>query len=322
MNVLCKVATACAASLLSAHAAAQGYPTKPIRVIVSVPAGGTPDVLARAVTPGMSTLLGQQLVMDNRGGAGGRIAAETVAAAAPDGYTLFMSSPPCLTIVPHISKVPYDTLKDFIPVSLIATGDMLLLVHPSSPLGSVKDLIARARAEPGKLNYGSAGNGTVNHIGMEVFKNMAGIKLTHVPYSGAPQSVIDMMAGRLDVMLNSIPPALPHVKSGKLRALGVAGAARSPLFPEVPTVDEAAGLRGFQAGSWLGLLAPAGTPREIVGRLNEIAVQVVRTAETRARLIAIGGDPVGSSPAEFAAFLRADYERNGAAARHAGLKVD
>ena len=322
MKIICNSVIACAALLLALLAAAQGYPAKPVRVIVSVPAGGTPDVLARAVAPGMSTLLGQQLVMDNRGGAGGRIAAETVAAAAPDGYTLFMTSPPCLTIVPHISKVPYDTLKDFIPVSLIATGDMLLLVHPSSPLGSVKDLIARARAEPGKLNYGSAGNGTVNHIGMEVFKNMAGIKLTHVPYSGAPQSVIDMMAGRLDVMLNSIPPALPHVKSGKLRALGVAGAARSPLFPEVPTVDEAAGLRGFQAGSWLGLLAPAGTPREIVARLNEIAVQVVRTAETRARLIAIGGDPVGSSPAEFAAFLRADYERNGAAARHAGLKVD
>ena len=253
--------------LLPALLAAQGYPTKPIRVVVSVPAGGTPDVLARAVTPGMSALLGQQLVMDNRGGAGGRIAAETVASAAPDGYTLFMTSPPCLTIVPHISKVPYDTLKDFVPISLIASGDMLLLVPAASPITSVKDLIARARAEPGKLNYASAGNGTVNHIGMEVFKNMAGIKLTHVPYSGAPQSVIDMLAGRLDVMLGSIPPVLPHVKTGKLRALGVAGAARSPLFPEVPTVDEATGLHGFQAGSWLGLLAPARTPRQIVVRL-------------------------------------------------------
>ena len=311
-----------AMSLLATGAAAQGYPTKPIRVIVSVPAGGTPDVLARAVTPGIAVLLGQQLVMDNRGGAGGRIAAETVAGAAPDGYTLFMTSPPSLTIVPHISKVPYNTLKDFIPVSLIATGDMLLLVHPSSPIVSVKDLIARAKAEPGKLNYGSAGNGTVNHIGMEVFKSMAGIKLTHVPYSGAPQSVIDMMAGRLDVMLNSIPPAIPHVKSGKLRALGVAGASRSPLFPDIPTVDEASGLRGFQAGSWLGLLAPAGTPKEIVARLNEATVRVVHTAETRARLTTIGGDPVGSSPEEFAVFLRADYEKNGVAAKQAGLKVD
>ncbi len=322
MKVICRAVFACAASLLATLAAAQSYPTKPVRVIVSVPAGGTPDVLARAVTPGMSTLLGQQLVMDNRGGAGGRIAAETVAGAVPDGYTLFMTSPPCLTILPHISKVPYNTLKDFIPISLISTGDMLLLVHPASPITGVKDLIARAKAEPGKLNYGSAGSGTANHIGMEVFKSMAGINLTHVPYSGAPQSVIDMMAGRLDAMLNSIPPALPHVKSGKLRALGVAGASRSPLLPDVPTVDEAAGLRGFQAGSWLGLLAPAGTPRQIVARLNEAAVQVVRAPETRARLTAIGGDPVGSSTEQFAAFLRADYEKNGAAARQAGLKVD
>src|SRR5687768_10487446 len=214
--------------------AAQTYPTKPIRVVVSVPAGGTPDVLARAVTPAMSAALGQQLVLDNRGGAGGRIAAETVAGAQPDGYTLFMTSPPCLTILPHIAKVPYDTLKDFAPISLISTGDMLLLVPPGSPITSAKDLIARAKAAPGKLNYGSAGNGTANHIGMEVFKQMAGVNLTHVPYSGAPQSVIDLLAGRLDVMLNSIPPAIPHVKTGRLRALGVAGPARSPLLPELP----------------------------------------------------------------------------------------
>jgi tripartite-type tricarboxylate transporter receptor subunit TctC len=318
----------CGAALLAcaaASAAAQpatAYPAKPVRVVVSVPAGGTPDVLARAVTPAMSALLGQQLVMDNRGGASGRIAAETVVVATPDGYTLFMASSPCLTIAPHISKVPYDTLRDFSPISLIATGNMLLVTHPSSPIASVKDLIARAKAAPGKLNYGSAGSGSANHIGMEVFKGMTGIDLTHVPYAGAPQSVIDMMAGRLDVMLNSVPPALPHVKSGRLRALGVAGPARSPLLPDVPTVDEAAGLRGFQAGNWLGLLAPAHTPRAIVARLNAVAVRVVRNPETHARLIAIGGDPVGSSPQEFAAFLRADYEKNGAAAKQAGLKVD
>ena len=312
---------ACAPASLVAQPAST-YPAKPVRVIVSVPAGGTPDVLARAVTPGISALLGQQLVMDNRGGAGGRIAAETVFVSAPDGYTLFMASSPCLTIGPHISKVPYDTLRDFAPVSLIATGDMLLLTPPQSPIASVKDLIARARAAPGKLNYGSAGNGAANHIGMEVFKGMAGINLTHVPYAGAPQSVIDLMAGRLDVMLGSIPPVLPHVKTGRLRAIGVAGPARSALLPDVPTVDEAAGLHGFQAGNWLGLLAPARTPRAIVARLNAAAVQVVRDPETRARLIAIGGDPVGNSPQEFAAFLRADYEKNGTAAKKAGLKVD
>ena len=312
---------ACGPASLAAQPAA-AYPAKPVRVVVSVPAGGTPDVLARAVTPEMSVLLGQQLVMDNRGGAGGRIAAETVYVAPPDGYTLFMASSPCLTIVPHIAKVPYDTLKDFAPVSLIATGDMLLLTPPQSPITGVKDLIARAKAAPGKLNYGSAGNGAANHIGMEVFKGMAGINLTHVPYAGAPQSVIDLIAGRLDVMLGSIPPVLPHVKAGRLKAIGVAGSARSALLPDVPTVDEAAGLRGFHAGSWLGLLAPAGTPRAIVARLNEAAARVVRNPETRARLIAIGGEPVGNSPQEFAVFLRADYEKNGAAARQAGLKTE
>ena len=322
MNVICRAVVACAASLLPALVVAQGYPTKPIRVVVSVPAGGTPDVLARSVTPSMATLLGQQLVLDNRGGAGGRIAAETVAGATPDGYTLFMTSPPCLTILPHMSKVRYNTLTDFIPISLIATGPMLLLTHPSSTITSVRDLIARAKAEPGKLNYGSAGSGTANHIGMEVFKGMAGISLTHIPYAGAPQSVIDLIAGRTDVMMNSIPPALPHVRTGKLRALGVAGATRSPLLPDVPTIDEAAGMRGFQAGSWLGLLAPAGTPRHIVSRLNEVVVQVVRAPETRSRLIGLGGDPVGNSSQEFAAFLRTDYDKNGAAVKQAGLKVD
>jgi tripartite-type tricarboxylate transporter receptor subunit TctC len=305
-----------------AQATAQVYPTKPIRVIVAVPAGGTPDVLARTVTPGMAALLGQQLVLDNRGGAGGRIAAEMVATAAPDGYTVFMTSPPCLTILPHISKVPYNTLTDFIPVSLISTGPMLLLTHASSSIASAKDLIARAKAAPGKLNYSTAGNGTANHIGMEIFKGIAGINITHVPYAGAPQSVIDLIAGRVDVMLNSIPPALPHVRSGKMRALALAGAARSTLLPEVPTVDEATGLRGVQAGSWLGLLAPAGTPHAIVNRLNAVAVQVVQAPDTRARLIGQGSDPVGNSPQEFATFLRADYEKNGVAAKQAGLKID
>ena len=322
MNTLCRTVVACAASLLPALAVAQDYPSKPIRVVVAVPAGGTPDVLARSVTPGMSALLGQQLVLDNRGGAGGRIAAETVAGAAPDGYTLFMTSPPCLTILPHMSKVPYNTLTDFIPISLISTGAMLLLTHASSPVTGVKDLIARAKAAPGKLNYSSAGSGTANHIGMEVFKGMAEINITHVPYAGSPQSVIDLIAGRVDVMLASIAPVLPHVRTGKLRALAVAGAARSALLPDVSTIDEAAGMRGFAAGSWLGLLAPAGTPRHIVARLNEAAVQTVRAPETRARLIGQGSDPVGNSSQAFAAFLRAEYDKNGVAVKQSGLKVD
>jgi tripartite-type tricarboxylate transporter receptor subunit TctC len=307
---------------LASTSAGQPYPTKPIRVVLPVPAGGTPDVLARTIAPGMATQLGQQLVIDNRGGAGGRIAAEMVATAAPDGYTVFMSSPPCLTILPHMSKVPYNTLTDFAPVSLISTGPMLLLTHASSPIANTKDLIARAKAAPGKFNYSSAGSGTANHIGMEVFKAAAGFNITHVPYAGAPQSVIDLIAGRVDVMLTSIPLALPHVKGGRLRVLALAGAARSPLLPEVPTIDEATGLRGVQAGSWMGLLVPAGTPRAIVARLNAVVVQVVQTPDTRARLIAQGGEPVGNSPQAFAAFLREDFEKNGAAVKQAGLKVE
>src|SRR5687768_7511629 len=287
MKGLCKAALACVVLSLPTLASAQSYPTRPIRVVLPVPAGGTPDVLARAVAPAMSAALGHQLVLDNRGGAGGRIAAETVAGAVPDGYTLFMTSPPCLTILPHLAKVSYDTLKDFAPISLIATGPMLLLTPAASPIASVKELIARAKAAPGKMNYGSAGNGTANHMGMELFKSIAGINLTHVPYAGAPQSVIDLLAGRLDVMMNSIAPAMPHVKQGRLRALALAGAARSPLLPDVATVDEASGLRGVEAGSWLGFLAPAGTPPHVVARLNEIAVRVVRSTEGRARLVAL-----------------------------------
>jgi tripartite-type tricarboxylate transporter receptor subunit TctC len=218
--------------------------------------------------------------------------------------------------------VPYDTLKDFAPISLIATGSMLLLTPPNSPIASVKDLIARAKAEPGKLNYGSAGNGTANHMGMELFKSIAGINITHVPYAGAPQSVIDLLAGRLDVMMNSIAPAVPHVKQGRLRALALAGAVRSPLLPDIATIDESTGLRGVEAGSWLGLLAPAGTPRHIVSRLNEVAARIVRAPDTRARLVALGAEPIGNSPEEFRTFLRADFERNGIIVKRAGVKID
>lgn len=316
------MAVAVALATLPFAALAQNYPTKPIRVMLPVPAGGTPDVLARTVAPGMATLLGQQLVIDNRGGAGGRIAAEMVATAAADGYTMFMTSPPCLTILPHMSKVPYNTLTDFAPVSLISTGPMLLLTHATSPIANTKDLIARAKAAPGKLNYSSAGSGTANHIGMEVFKAAAGFNITHVPYAGAPQSVIDLIAGRVDVMMTSIPLALPYVKAGRLRVLALAAATRSSLMPEVPTIDEGTGLRGVQAGSWMGLLVPAGTPHAIVSRLNAVAVQVVQAPDIRARIVAQGGDPVGNSPQEFAAFLRADFDKNGVAVKQAGLKVE
>ena len=303
-------------------AVGQGYPDKPIRVIVPVPAGGTPDVVARMVAPGLSNLLGQQLVMDNRGGAGGLIGAELAAKAIPDGYTLFFSSPGALTILPHLQKhVAYDTLRDFLPISLVSIGPFLLITHPSVPAKTVKELVTLAKSEPGKLNYASAGNGAANHLAMELFKSMADINLTHVPYKGAPQAVTDLIGGNVNLMFNSIPPVMQHIKSGRLRLLGVSSAKRSPQLPDVPTISEA-GVPGYESITWFGLLAPAKTPSPIVTRLHEALVKVVRTPEMKAQLELQGYDPVGSTPAEFATFIRAESAKYAKVVKLSGAKVD
>lgn len=310
------------AALLAAPVAAQGYPERPVRVILGVPAGGTPDVLARTVTPGMSELLGQTLVLDNRGGAGGRIGAELASNATPDGYTLFMTSPGALTIAPHIiKKLPYDSLKDFIPISLIATGPFLLIVHPSVAAKTVKELIALDRADPGKLNYASSGSGTPNHMAMELFKSMSGAQFTHVPYKGAPAAVIDLLAGRIGATMNSIGPVLAHIKANKLRALGIASPKRSPTLPDVPPIMES-GVPGYESGSWMGLLAPAKTPQKIIVQLNAIAVKVVHSAQVHARLESLGAVPVGDSPGEFAARIRKEWEQSAKVVKSAGVRVE
>ncbi len=328
MNIL-RTACASLAVLLLPFAVAQAaspregqYPDKPIRVIVPVPAGGTPDVVVRTVAPGVSGLLGQQLVIDNRGGAGGLIGVELAARANPDGYTLLFSSPGALTILPHLKKhVPYDTLKDFAPISLVSSGPFLLITHPAVPVRTVKELIALAKAEPGKLNYASAGNGVANHLAMELFKSMAGVSITHVPYKGAPQAVTDLIGGNVDLMFNSIAPVLPQIKAGRLRLLGIAGAKRSPQMPDVPTISEA-GVPGFEASNWFGLFAPAKTPKAIVARLNAAFVKVVRAPETRAQFEIQGTDPVANSPEEFAAFMRRDLEKYARIVKLSGAKVD
>jgi tripartite-type tricarboxylate transporter receptor subunit TctC len=316
------LAAALGTALLPGFAAAQAYPARPVRVILGVPAGGTPDVLARTVTPSMSDSLGQQLVVDNRGGAGGRIGAEIAAKAAPDGYTLFMTSPGALTIAPHVTKhLPYDALKDFAPVSLIATGPFLLIVHPSVPAKTVKDVIALDKSAPGKLNYASSGSGTPNHMAMELFKSMAGVNFHHVPYKGAPQAVTDLLGGRVSVTMNSIGPVLAHIKAGRLRALGIGGTKRSTALPEVPTISES-GVPGYESGSWMGLLAPAKTPQKIIARLNAVAVKTVHSAETHARLESLGAVPVGDSPQQFAARIRREYEQNGKVVKTAGVRIE
>ncbi len=303
--------------------AAQAWPDKPVRVILGVPGGAAPDVTARLIFPGVSQQLGQPLVADNRAGGGGVIGAEIVSQSAPDGYTLFISSPGALTILPHLRKtpLPYDTLRDFAPISLISIGPFVLMVHPSLPAKNIKELIALAKAQPGKLNYASAGNGVANHLAGELFKQMTGTDIVHVPYKGAPQAVTDVLAGHMNMMFNSVSPIVGHIKSGKIRVLGIASLQRSPQLPDVPTINES-GVPGFEAVNWFGMFAPAKTPKAIITRVNAAVVKAVKTPELQAQFISLGADPVGSSVEEFAAFVRRDLEKYARIVKISGAKID
>ncbi|MDP1537096.1 MAG: tripartite tricarboxylate transporter substrate binding protein [Burkholderiales bacterium] len=320
--IMSGVWSAIALLLISPLAMAQAWPDKPIRVILSVPAGATPDVTARLVFPGLSQQLGQQLVADNRAGGGGVIGAEIAAKSAPDGYTLFISSPGALTILPHLRKnVPYDTLRDFAPISLISIGPFVLMVHPSVPAKNIRELIALAKAQPGKLNYASAGNGVANHLAGELFKQMTGTDIVHVPYKGAPQAVTDVVGGHMQMMFNSISPIVGHIKAGRVRVLGIASLQRSPQMPELPTIDES-GVPGFEAVNWFGLFAPAKTPRAIINRVNAALVKTVKAPEMQAQFIGLGADPVGSTVEEFTAFVRRDMEKYAKIVKISGAKID
>ena len=317
-RVLCGVALALPALL----AYGQSYPSRPIRVILSVPAGATPDVTARLLTPGVSHILGQQLVVDNRPGAGGIIGADIAAKAPADGYTIFISSPGALTILPHLRRnLPYDTLRDFTPVSLISIGPFVLITNPGLPVKSVQELIALAKAQPGKLNYASAGNGVANHLAMELFKQMTGVDIVHVPYKGAPQAVTDVVAGNMNMMFNSIAPIVGHIKAERVRVLGIASAKRSPQLPDVPTISEA-GVPGFEAVNWFGLFAPAKTPKPIIARLNAAVVKVLHTEDMRAQYAKLGADVVGSSPQEFASYVRRDIAKYADIVKRSGARLD
>ncbi len=304
-------------------AAAEAWPDKPIRVILSVPAGATPDVTARLVFPGLSQQLGQQLVADNRAGGGGIIGAEIAAKSAPDGYTLFISSPGALTILPHLRKapLPYDTLRDFAPISLISIGPFVLMVNPGVPAKNIKELIALAKSQPGKLNYASAGNGVANHLAGELFKQMTGTDIVHVPYKGAPQAVTDVVGGHMQMMFNSISPIVGHIKAGRVRVLGIASLQRSPQLPDVPTIAES-GVPGFEAVNWFGMFAPAKTPKAIISRVNAAVVKTVKTPDMQAQFINLGADPVGSSVEEFTAFVRRDMEKYARIVKVSGAKID
>jgi tripartite-type tricarboxylate transporter receptor subunit TctC len=307
------------ALLWPAAVLAQPYPTKPVRLIVpSAPGGGT-DITARIVAPKLGEFLGQQVVVENRAGAGTMIGGEAVARAAPDGYTLLMGVS-TLAINPAVyRKVPYDALKDFAPVSQAVSLPNILVVHPSLPVKSVKELIAFSKARPGEIDFASAGVGTNPHLSMELFLFMTGLKMTHVPYKGSGAGLIDLVAGHVPVMTPSIISGLPHVKNGRLRALGVTSAQRAEAVPDVPAIAEA-GVPGYEATQWFGLLAPAGTPREIISRLHREFVRVLQSPDIRQRFAADATQPVGSSPEEFAAYIRAETVKWAKVVKAAGIK--
>lgn len=304
----------------AAHAD-QPYPARAIRLVVPSSPGGGADLSARILAPKLSEALGQQVVVENRPGAGTMIGAEAVARAAPDGYTLLLGIS-TLAINPAIyRKVPYDALKDFAPISQLVSLPNLLVTHPSLPVATVKELIAFARARPGQIHYASAGVGTNPHFSMELFLSMAGLRMVHVPYKGSGRGIVDVLAGEVPVMMPSILAGIAHVKSRRLRALGVSSARRAGGAPAIPTIAEA-GVPGYEAVQWFGVLAPAATPREIVSRLHGEIVRVLHSPEVRERFAADGADPVGSTPEEFAAFLRAETAKWAKVAQQAGIRPE
>jgi len=308
-------------ALLAAPATAQDYPNRPVRMVIPLSPGGTTDVPGRMVAQRLSETLGQQFFVENKAGAGGTIGSDFVAKSRPDGYTLLLTASP-FVISPHVYKdMPYNALTDFAPVIRIATGPYVLVVHPSLGVKSVKELIAAAKKEPGKIDFASSGNGGAQHLVTELFMYMAGIKLNHVPYKGSGPAQQDLMSGIVKVSFVGTPIAIPHMKSGRLIALGVSTAERSPEMPEVPTIAEA-GVPGFEARVWIGLLAPAGTPGEIIGKLNGEIAKLMRTDEVRKLLIPTGMEPDPDSPAQFGSFLKEDYEKWGKVVRESGATVN
>ena len=281
----------------------QPYPTKPIRIIVTYPAGGGADAMARLIAPKLGEALGQPVLVENRGGASGTIAAELVAKSAPDGATLMLDATAFAVNQSLYPKLPYDPEKSFAPITLLALFPNIVVVHPSYPVSSVRELIAKIKAEPGKIAFASSGNGSAQHLAAELFRQRAGLDMVHVPYKGGGPALIDVMGGQVPIYFANMASALPHVKNGKLKALAVTGAQRSSAAPELPTVAES-GMPGYQVYEWNAIFAPAGTPPAIINRLQAEIAKVVRIPEVRERMLALGGEIVASSPADLAAWVR------------------
>jgi tripartite-type tricarboxylate transporter receptor subunit TctC len=315
------IAVLCA-GLVPLHAYAQWVPKMPIRIVVPFAAGGPTDIAARHLAKKLTEVLAVSVIVDNRGGANGMIGAELVAKSKPDGYTLLMPTSSTMAINPAVyDKMPYDPIKDFAPVTPVVSGPVLLIVTPSLPAKSVKEFVALGKARPGEIVFASSGAGSNTHIALELFRDQAGIKVTHVPYKGAGPAIVDVIGGQAQAMFADLPVLAPHIKSGRLRALAVAGFDRTPMFPEVPALKEL-GYPRFNARQWYGVFAPAGTPREIVTRLNETIRQSLAAPDLRDPLAAIGADVFVLSPEEFGAFVKGEIERWGVIIKKYGIKLE
>jgi tripartite-type tricarboxylate transporter receptor subunit TctC len=312
----------CCSLVCVAAAHAQSYPSRPIRIIAQFQPGTSTDILARVVAQKLTEAWGQQVVVDNRPGAGAVVGTEIGARAAPDGYTLTMGVSSAFGINPTLySKLPYDAVRDFAPITNLALTPQTLVASPSYAARSVKELVAAAKGKPGAINYASLGSGSTSHLTMEMFKSAAAIQLNHVPYKGSPAAHADVMGGQVPVMFDAIPATLPHMKSGKLRGLGIATLTRSPFAPELPTIAEA-GYPGFEAVGWIGIVAPAKTPEAVLNKLNAEMLRMLKEPDVKQRLDSLAFTPVGGSRAEFAAFIKSEIAKWGKAVKDSGAKAE
>jgi len=322
MNPAVRLLCAAGACMLAVSlAAAQSYPTKPIRFVVGFPAGGATDVVARAISQPLAEALGQQVIVDNRAGAASNIGAEIVASSPKDGYTIFMGTVSTAINPTLYKKLPYDALKDFAAVSQVSDTPFMFATHPSLPVKTVKEFIALAKARPGQLNYGSAGNGSGGHLFTVMFASMAGVDLLHVPYRGASFAITSVLSGETIFFFDNIVTTLPLARAGKLRALAVTTIKRSAAAPDIPTIAES-GVPGYDANAWFGVFAPAGTPPAVIGRLHAEIGKIVRVPQIRDRFLALGAEPVGSAPEQFAAFYRNEVAKWAKVVKASGAQID
>ena len=321
-RLLCLAACGAATAVALPVTHAQNYPNRPIRIIAQFTPGTSTDILARVIGGKLTETWGQQVVVDNRPGAGGLVGTELGAKAAPDGYTLTMAVSSAFGINPTLyAKLPYDAIRDFAPITNIALTPQTLVAYPAYAAKSVKEFVALAKGKPGQVNYASLGSGSTSHLTMEMFRSAAGIRLNHIPYKGSPAAHAELFSGQIPIMFDAIPAVLPHVKSGRLRGLGIGTLKRSPFLPDVPTIAES-GYAGFEAVGWIDIAAPARTPAPILDKLNAEIVRIINTAEMRERLATLAFTPVGDTREQFARFIKSEIAKWGRAVRESGAKAE